>query len=107
MSWIARTKFSQIGVGTSLRLEEVPTIPGRSPTPVQAGSELAIEMAGRRTKAKILSVADNEIQLRLPDGTVWQMTHHNPYDPPVEIKSPGLNQQDWVIRSALPFAPSR
>ena len=107
MAWVGRTKFSQIGVGTSLRLEEIPTIPGRSPTPVQAGSEIAIEMAaGVQTKAKILIVADNEIQLRLPDGIVWQMTHRTPYDAPVEIKSPGHNQQDWVIRSARPFAPS-
>ena len=106
MTWVGRTSFSEIGVGTSLRLEEMPTIPGRKPTPVQAGSEIAIEMAtGIKTKANVLSVADDEIRLKLPDGTVWQMTHRTPFDPPIEIKSPGLNQQDWVIRSAQPFTP--
>jgi hypothetical protein len=107
MTWIGRTSFSEIGVGTSLRLEEMPTIPGRKSTPVQPGSDIAIEMAaGVKTKANVLSVADNEIQLKLPDGTVWQMTHRTPFDPPIEIKSPGLNQQDWVIRSAQPFTPA-
>ena len=107
MAWVGRTNFSKIGVGTSLRLEEHPTIPGRLPSPVRAGSKIEIEMAaGVRTKATIVSIADNEIQLRLPDGTVWQMTHRTPYDPPIEIKSPGLNQQDWVVRSARPFVPS-
>jgi hypothetical protein len=107
MAWVGRTNFSEIGVGTSLRLEEIPTIPGRSPSPVRARSKIDIEMAaGVRTKATIVSVADNEIQMKLPDGTVWQMTHRTPFDPPVEIKSPGLNQQDWVVRSARPFALS-
>ena len=107
MVWVGRTKFPQFGAGTSLRLEETPTIPGRPPTPVRTGSEIEIEMAaGVRTKATIVSVADNEIQMKLPDGTVWQMTHRTPFDPPVEIKSPGLNQQDWVVRSARPFALS-
>jgi hypothetical protein len=107
MAWAGRTNFSEFGAGTSLRLEEIPTIPGRLPSPVRTGSEIEIEMAaGVRTKATIVSVADNEIQIELPDGTVWQMTHRTPYDPPVEIKSPGLNQQDWVVRSARPFAPS-
>ena len=107
MAWVGRTNFSEIGVGTSLRLEEIPTMPGRSPSPIRARSKIDIEMAaGVRTKATIVSVADNEIQMKLPDGTVWQMTHRTPFDPPVEIKSPGLNQQDWVIRSGLPFVPS-
>ena len=108
MAWVGRTNFAEIGVGTSLRLEEIPTIPGRSPSPVRARSQIDIEMAaGVRTKATIVSVADNEIQMKLPDGSVWHMTHRTPFDAPVEIKSPGLNQQDWVIRSARPFAPSR
>ena len=99
MAWVGRTNFSKIGVGTSLRLVETPTIPGRSPSPVQAGSEIEIEMAaGVRTKVTIVSVADNEIQMELPDGTVWQMTHLTPNDFPVRIDSPGLNAQDWVIR---------
>jgi hypothetical protein len=107
MAWIGRTKFSTIGVGTSLRLEETPTVPGKLPSPVKAGSEIPIEMAGgAKTKANILRVADNEIQLRLPNGTVWQMTHLTPFDPPVNLQSPGLNHQDWVVRSAQPFAPS-
>lgn len=109
MPWVGRTNFSTFGVGTSLRLdlEEIPTIPGRSPSPVRAGSKIEIEMApGVRTKATIVSVADNEIQIELPDGTVWEMTHRTPFDPPIEIKSPGLNQQDWVVRSARPFTPS-
>jgi hypothetical protein len=45
MAWVGRTNFSEIGVGTSLRLEEIPTVPGRVPSPVEAGSEIAIEMA--------------------------------------------------------------
>ena len=110
MAWVGRTNFSEIGVGTSLRLEEIHTIPGRSPSPVRSRSKIEIEMAaGVRTKATIVSVADNEIQMKLPDGTVWQMTHRTPFDPPVEIQSPGLNQQDWVVRivrSAQPFTPS-
>ena len=80
------------------------TLAESSPSYIENRYEMA---AGVRTKATILSVADNEIQMKLPDGTVWQMTHRTPFDPPVEIKSPGLNQQDWVIRSAQPFAPSR
>lgn len=107
MAWLGRTTFSNIGVGTSLRLEEVPTVPGRAPTKLKVGSEIAIEMAaGATVKATILSVSDNEIQLKLPDGAVWQMTHLTPYDPPVNIKSPGLNHQDWVVRSARPFTPT-
>jgi len=107
MAWVGRTKFPEIGVGTSIRLEEVPTIPGHSPSPVEAGSEITIEMAGGiKIKATIVSVTDNEIQLRLPDGAIWQMTHRTPFDPPVHITSPGLNQQDWVVRSAQPFTPS-
>jgi hypothetical protein len=107
MPWVGRTKFSTIGVGTSIRLEEIPTVPGRSPSPVQTGSEIVIEVPGGvETKATVLSVADNEIKLKLPDGTVWQMTHHNPFDPPINVESPGLNQQDWVVRSAQPFRPS-
>ena len=107
MAWVGRTKFSTIGVGTLLRLEETPTIPGKSPSPVKPGSKILIEMAdGVETKATILSVADNEIQLKLPNGTVWQMTHLTPFDPPVNLQSPGLNHQDWVVRSAQPFAPS-
>lgn len=72
MSWIARTTFSQIRVGTSLRLERFLRSPDACP---------------RQSKRD------------------WQMTHRTPYDPPIEIQSPGLNQQDWVIRSARPFAP--
>ena len=107
MAWVGRTNFSEIGVGTSLRLEEIPTVPGRVPSPVQVGSELTIEMAaGVQTKATIISVADNEIELKVPDGAVRQMTHRTPYDPPVNLKSPGLNHQDWVVRSARPFTPS-
>ena len=107
MPWVARTSFRNIGVGTSIRLEEVPTIPGRPPGPVEVGSEMSIEMpAGAVTKAAIVSVSDNEILLRLPNGSVWQMTHRTPFDPPVEIISPGLNQQDWVVRSAQPFTPA-
>ena len=99
MAWVGHTKFPKIGVGTSLRLVESPTIPGRSPSPVQAGSEIEIEMAaGARTKATIVSVSDNEIQIELPDGTLWQMTHLTPNDFPVKIDSRGLNAQDWVIR---------
>ena len=107
MTWKGRTKFSEIGLGTSIRLEEIPTISGHSPSPVELGSEIAIEMAGGvKIKATIVSVTDNEIQLRLPDGAIWQMTHRTPFDPPVQIISPGLNQQDWVVRSARPFTPS-
>lgn len=107
MAWEGRTKFSKLDVGTSLRLEEVPTIPGRTPSPVQAGSEITIEMAGGvKTNATILLVADTEIQLKLSDGSVWQMTHLTQFDPPVNIESPGLNHQDWVIRSERPFMPS-
>jgi hypothetical protein len=106
MTWLGRTTFSQIGVGTSLRLEHVPTDPGHTPSQVQAGSEIAIEMAGGvQTKATILNVADNEIELKMPDGAVWRMTHLTPYDPPVHITSPGLSHQDWMIRSARPFTP--
>lgn len=107
MTWKGRTKFSEIGLGTSIRLEEIPTIPGHSPGPVEPGSEIVIEMAGGvKIKATIVSVTDNEIQLRLPDGAIWQMTHRTPFDPPVQVISPGLNQQDWVVRSARPFTPS-
>lgn len=77
------------------------------PSPVKAGSEIAIEMtAGVRTKATVLRVADNEIHLKLPDGAVWQMTHLTPFDPPVNLTSPRLNHQDWVVRSAQPFTPA-
>ena len=108
MTWVGRTMFSQIGIGTSLRLEHVPTDPGHTPSQVQAGSEIAIEMAGGvQTKATILNVADNEIELKMPDGAVWRMTHLTPFDPPVHMTSPGLSHQDWVIRSARPFIPLR
>ena len=106
MAWQGRTTFSKIGVGTSLRLEHVPTDPGHTPSQVQAGSEIAIQIAGGvQTTATILNVADNEIELKMPDGTVWRMTHLTPYDPPVHLISPGLSHQDWVIRSARPFTP--
>ena len=36
MAWVGRTNFSEIGVGASLRLEEIPTVPGRVPSPVRA-----------------------------------------------------------------------
>ena len=100
MTWVGRTKF--------FRLEHVPTDPEHTPSQVQAGSELAIEMAGDvRTKATILSVADNEIELKMPNSAVWRMTHLTPLDPPVHITSPGLSHQDWVIRSARPFTPPK
>ena len=77
MTRVGRTKFSQIGVGTSLRLEHVPTDPEHTPSQVQAGSELAIKMAGDvRTKATILSVADNEIELKMPKrGLAYDASH--------------------------------
>lgn len=104
MTWLGCTTFSQIGVGSSLRLEHVSTDPEHTPSQVQARSEIAIEMAGGvQTRATILNVADNEIELKMPDGPVWRMTHVTPYDPPVHITSPGLSHQDWVIRSARPF----
>ena len=99
MAWVGHTNSPTIGVGISLRLAEFPTIPGSPPRPIQAGAEMAIEMAaGARTKATIVSVSDNEIQIEVPDGTLWQMTHLTPNDFPVKIDSRGLNAQDWVIR---------
>ena len=73
MAWVGRTNFSEIGVGTSLRLEEIPTIPGRSPSPVRARSKIDIEMAaGVRTKATIVSVYPVHVMTRKSFGLMMR-----------------------------------
>lgn len=100
MAWEAHTNFGKIGVGTSLHLIESPTVQGYPPGPLQVGSDIAIEFAaGARGKAKIISASHDEMVLQEPSGKTWKLTPWQTSDFPVSINSPGLNSQDWVVRS--------
>jgi hypothetical protein len=100
MAWEAHTNFRQIGAGTTLHLIESPTVPGYPPGPIQVGSDMAVEFAaGTRGKVKVISASQDEMVIQEPSGRTWKLTPWLASDFPVSIDSPGLNSQDWVVRS--------
>jgi hypothetical protein len=60
MPWVAKTSFSQIGIGTSLHLEESEST--QPPGPFQIGSDMAIEFPSNVSVAvKIVSADSDEM----------------------------------------------
>lgn len=99
MTWMAHTGFRELKVGTTLHLTER-TIVGYPASPLEEGASVPIELGtGARTSFTLVKVAPGQVFVQLPDRSIWKMTPHTPNDFPVGIVSPGLNSQDWVIRS--------
>jgi hypothetical protein len=102
MAWEAHTNFRQLGIGTSLHLVESPTVVGYPPSPIQIGAVMAVEFGpNTRGKVTVLSASQYEMVIQEPAGKIWRLTPWEPSDSPVRINSPGLNWQDWVIRSEI------
>jgi hypothetical protein len=102
MPWEGYTHFRVIDVGTSIRFVESRAVLGVPPAPIQVGAQMRIVLGGSAPAivVTIIATGENELQIRTPDGIVWQMTHHTPKDFPV-FQSQDLNFQDWVVRGKL------
>lgn len=101
MPWQIHTAFRKIGVGTDLHFIESPTIPGYA-APITVGSNVHVELAlGAVTVIRILSVDLQEITIQDADNKTWRLTPHTDGDFPTGVSSPGLNSQDWVVRSEI------
>ena len=112
--WILTTSSSKAGVGHAVgrlhtlsghRCWNINTLrrePCRSGRTSRPDSGLRIVLGGSAPAIVVTSIAtgENELQIRTPDGIVWQMTHHTPKDFPV-FQSQDLNFQDWVVRGKL------
>jgi hypothetical protein len=78
MPWEGYTHFRVIDVGTSIRFVESRAVLGVPPAPIQVGAQKRIVLGGAAPAivVTIIATGENELQIRTPDGIVWQMTHH-------------------------------
>ena len=100
MAFSAATTHREIGVGASFCITGEPQIDGGSYESLRAGNGFCIEMGTNdRTSATVISASATEMVIQLADGTKWEMTPHATTDDPMNIKTPGLHSEYWVIRA--------
>lgn len=90
---------NEITLGSPLRLMEV-TAQGLPRATLVAGDTLSVgHPNNKNSKAEVQSVAGDKVTLKLPSGILWTMTRRANGERSVETNTPGLNFQDWIVRS--------
>jgi hypothetical protein len=102
MAWQAHTTFLEVGIRTSFRLIQSPTVPGYPAEPLKVGAKMSVEFADNsRTELTIVTASSDAVIFSISDDTVWRMTPRGSGDVPSSFNTKNLHYQDWVVREQI------